>query len=124
MRCSHEPPIVAENRVGPIRSRASEGKDWAMAMTRRNLPARPVDMVDRLFDGWPTWFRCPVMVWPDAMDEVLGVDEYRENGTEVIRDPARTLPRECDRASGLPAVAGIHSWLIRHGEQWLTPLFV
>ena len=56
-----------------------------MAMRRRDIPSRHLDVFDRFFEGWPTWFRRPLMVWPETMDDVLRVDEFREDGTEVIR---------------------------------------
>jgi len=66
-----------------------------MALTR-HTPSRPLDAFDRLFEGWPTFFRRPVMVWPEAMEDTLRVEEYRENGTEVIRAELAGIDPEKD----------------------------
>ena len=67
-----------------------------MALTKRN-PSSPADIFDRLFGHWPDVLHRPVMLWPDVTEDVLRVEEYRENGTLVIRadmpgiDPAKDV---------------------------------
>lgn len=66
-----------------------------MALTRQT-PPRPLDVFDRFFEGWPTWFRRPVMLLPETMEDTLRVDEYREDGTEVIRAEMAGIDPEKD----------------------------
>lgn len=68
-----------------------------MALMRRETPTGHVDRFDRLFEGWPTWFRRPVMLWPfEGLEEMLRVDEYREDGTLVIRAEIAGIDPEKD----------------------------
>jgi HSP20 family protein len=55
-----------------------------MALTKREGP-RALDVFDRFFGHWPEMIRRPIMVWPEAMEDMLRVEEYRENGDLVIR---------------------------------------
>ena len=55
-----------------------------MALVKRE-PAKRVDIFGRFFSDWSDMFRHPIMVWPEAIDDVLRVEEYRENGSFVIR---------------------------------------
>lgn len=55
-----------------------------MALTKRN-PTTPVDIFDRLFGHWPEMLHRPVMLWPETIEDVLRVEEYREDGNLVIR---------------------------------------
>lgn len=53
-----------------------------MAMVKRD--GQP-EVLDRLFGRWPEWFHRSFMVWPEDIANVLRVEEYRENGTLVVR---------------------------------------
>ena len=53
-----------------------------MALVKKE---RQPDVFDRFFGRWPEWMHRPVMVWDDDLDDVLRVEEYRENGTLVVR---------------------------------------
>lgn len=55
-----------------------------MALIKHETPRSP-DIFEHWFGRWPDWFRRPMMVWPEGMEDVLRVDEYRENGTLVIK---------------------------------------
>lgn len=66
-----------------------------MALARRETPR--AGMLERLFEPWPEMFRRPFMFWPSAMEDTLAVEEYRENGTLVVKaempgiDPAKDV---------------------------------
>ena len=53
-----------------------------MALAKKE---RQLDVFDRFFGRWPELFHRPLVAWPDDMADLLRVDEYRENGTLVIR---------------------------------------
>lgn len=55
-----------------------------MALSRRELP-KTFDVFDRFFGRYPEMFRRPMMLWPEPFDDTLRVEEFRENGTLVIR---------------------------------------
>jgi HSP20 family protein len=63
---------------------------------RRQTPSRPLDAFDQFFEGWPTWFRRPVMLLPEGMDDTLRVDEFRDDDTEVIRADIAGIDPEKD----------------------------
>ena len=46
---------------------------------------RQPDVFDRFFGRWPEFLHRPLMVWPEDMADMLRVEEYRENGTLVVR---------------------------------------
>ena len=55
-----------------------------MALTKYDTPRSP-DVFEHWFGRWPDWFRRPMLVWPEAIEDMLRVDEYQENGTLVIK---------------------------------------
>lgn len=61
-----------------------------MALTKHTknglAPAtrRPDDLFGTLFADWPTWFRRPLVVVPEGLDE-MRADEFTEEGTLVVR---------------------------------------
>lgn len=55
-----------------------------MTLVRRESP-RTFDVFDRIFGRYPEMFRRPMLLWPDGLEDTLRVEEYRENGTLVIR---------------------------------------
>jgi hypothetical protein len=55
-----------------------------MALTRRES-SRRADLVDQFFGRLPGFFRTPLFVWSDVVDELLPVEEFQEDGTTVIR---------------------------------------
>lgn len=67
-----------------------------MAVTKRDS-LKTFEIFDRFFGRYPEMFHRPIMLWPESLDETLRVEEYRENGTLVIRaelpgiDPAKDL---------------------------------
>ena len=67
-----------------------------MALRKRETPTRHLDVFDRFFEGLPTWFRRPVMLWPEGLEDMLRVDEYLEDGTEVIRAEIAGIDPEKD----------------------------
>jgi len=66
-----------------------------MAVTKHEARRSP-DTFEHWFGRWPDWFRRPMLVWPDEMDDVLKVDEYRENGTLVIKAEMAGIDPEKD----------------------------
>ena len=46
---------------------------------------KPLDVLDRIFGRYPDMFHKPVMLWPDTLDDTLRVEEFRDNGSLVIR---------------------------------------
>lgn len=52
---------------------------------RRELVPRHRDFVDRFFDDLPDMFRRPVLFWPERALDQLRVEEFRENGSIVMR---------------------------------------
>lgn len=53
-----------------------------MAVVKKDrAPAAP----DRPAGRWPEWLLRPLMVWPDDVTDMLRVEEYREDGTLVVR---------------------------------------
>lgn len=67
-----------------------------MTLVRRTSPAA-FDVFDRLFGHWPGVVRRQVMLFPETMEDVLRVEEYRDNGALVVRadipgiDPAKDV---------------------------------
>jgi HSP20 family protein len=55
-----------------------------MALVKKDSH-KTVDVFDQLFGLWPDWFRRPLVVWPDTTDEFLKVEQFREDGTLVVR---------------------------------------
>lgn len=55
-----------------------------MSLARRESP-KTFDIFERFFGHYPDMFRRPIMLWPDTLEDTLRVEEYRENGTLVIR---------------------------------------
>ena len=54
------------------------------------------DVFDRFFGRWPERFGRPLMVWPDDMADLLKVEEYREDGTLVVRAEMAGIDPEKD----------------------------
>jgi HSP20 family protein len=46
---------------------------------------RRLDFFDRFFDDWPEALRRPLVVWPERGLESIGVEEFTEDGTLVVR---------------------------------------
>lgn len=67
-----------------------------MALVRHESP-KGLDWFDRFFGRYPDMFRRPIMLWPEALEDTLRVEEYMEDGTLVIRadlpgiDPAKDV---------------------------------
>jgi HSP20 family protein len=55
-----------------------------MALARREAP-KTFDLFDRVFGRYPDLFHRPIMLWPETLDDTLRVEEFRENGSLVIR---------------------------------------
>ena len=65
-----------------------------MAIVKREEVSTYLDPFERFFAGLPTVFRWPGMVWP--AEDLVRVDEYRENGTLVIRAEMAGIDPEKD----------------------------
>ncbi len=55
---------------------------------KSGIPASPFGRLDRMFDEWMRTLpmnRAPGMPWETRGDDVIGVDEYRDGDTLVIR---------------------------------------
>lgn len=55
-----------------------------MTLVRRESP-KAFEVFDRFFGHYPDLFRRPIMLWPDGLEDTLRVEEYREDGTLVIK---------------------------------------
>lgn len=80
-----------------------------MAIAKQESP-KPVEMVDHLFDRlpelfgrwpelsapWPELFRRPVLFWPGVAEDMLRVDEFKEDGSLVIRAEMAGIDPEKD----------------------------
>jgi HSP20 family protein len=53
--------------------------------SKHEVTPRRLDFFDRLFDDWPEMFRRPVVLWPERGFESMGVEEFTEDGTLVVR---------------------------------------
>lgn len=57
---------------------------------------RELEPGERFFESWPSLFRRPFVYWTDAAEDLVRVDEYRENGTLVIRAEMAGIDPEKD----------------------------
>ena len=62
-----------------------------MAITRHE--PQSLDVFDRLFRPW---FHRPLAVWPLEMDDMIRVEEFREDGTVVVRAEMAGIDPEKD----------------------------
>lgn len=53
--------------------------------SKREVSPRRLEFFDRFFDDWPDGFRRPVFFWPERGLDPLRLEEFREDGTLVIR---------------------------------------
>jgi len=51
--------------------------------SKHDTESKRFDFFDRFLDEWPEVFRRPVVLWPERAS--LGVEEFTENGTLVLR---------------------------------------
>jgi len=51
--------------------------------SKHEVASRRFDFFDRFFEDWPEMLRRPVVLWPERAS--LGVEEFTENGTLVLR---------------------------------------
>jgi HSP20 family protein len=52
---------------------------------RHEIQPRGFDLIDRLFDEWPTVLRRPVMLFPERGVDSLRVEEFTEDGKFVVK---------------------------------------
>ena len=67
----------------------SKRKEMAMALIKHDESKHQVepkhhDFFDEFFEGWSDMFR-PVVFWPGRVIGTIRVEEFRENGAEVVR---------------------------------------
>jgi HSP20 family protein len=53
--------------------------------TKQEVAPRHLDLFDRFFDDWPEMFRRPVVLWPERGIDSMGIEEFVEDGTLVVR---------------------------------------
>src|ERR1019366_6989546 len=53
--------------------------------SKHEVTSRRQDFFDRFFDDWPELLRCPVVLWPERGLDSIGVEEFTEDGTLVVR---------------------------------------
>jgi HSP20 family protein len=53
--------------------------------SKHELAPRRLEFFDRFFDDWPEMLRRPVLFWPDRGLDSIGVEEFTEDGTLVVR---------------------------------------
>lgn len=53
--------------------------------SKHEVIPRRQDLFDRFFDDWPEMFRRPVLMWPERGLDSIGVEEFTEDGTRVVR---------------------------------------
>lgn len=53
--------------------------------SKHEVTPRRQDFFDRFFDDWPEIFRRPVVLWPERGVDSIGVEEFTEDGTLVVR---------------------------------------
>src|ERR1019366_5500683 len=53
--------------------------------SKHEVTPRRLEIFDRFFDDWPDMFRRPVVFWPERGLDSMGVEEFTEDGTLVVR---------------------------------------
>lgn len=53
--------------------------------SKHEVTPRRLEIIDRFFDDWPDMFRRPVVFWPERGLDSMGVEEFTEGGTLVVR---------------------------------------
>ena len=53
--------------------------------SKHEVTPRRQDFLDRFFDDWPEMFRRPVVLWSERGFDSIGVEEFTEDGTLVVR---------------------------------------
>ena len=85
-----------------------------MSLTRHES-SRCADFADQFFGRWPEFFRRPLFVWSDVVDELLPVEEFREDGATVIRAHVAGIDPEKDVE--LSVSGGMLHIVVEHREE-------